>query len=259
MLKALIFDMDGTLAETERHGHRVAFNLAFRQAGLDWFWDETLYGELLRVSGGKERLRFFIETRRPAFRPPSGETLDAYIDRLHALKTDHFVELIERGVIPLRPGVADLIMEARAAGLRLAIATTGTPVSVMALLRAHLAPEWFELIAAGDIVPRKKPAPDIYLHVLAKLELPARECLALEDSEHGLKAALGAGIPTVVTVNPYTRGEDFAGAALVTENLAHPWPPLQVAPRCRSLEGSGRLTLKTLRALHARSLDLLPA
>lgn len=220
-LQALIFDVDGTLADTERDGHRVAFNLAFAEAGIDWRWDEALYGELLAVTGGKERMRHHVERHCPAFAAQPG--FDALVQRLHAAKTRHYVRLVEHGELPLRPGVARLIAEARAAGLRLAIATTTTPKNVSALLRATLGAEaetWFTAIGAGDIVPAKKPAPDIYHWVLQRLQLPAADCLALEDSENGLRASLGAGIPTLITSNDYTRDHDFGGALAVLPDLA---------------------------------------
>ena len=219
-LKALLFDVDGTLADTERDGHRVAFNRAFAEAGLDWNWDVALYGELLAVSGGKERIRFFIEKWRPAFELT--EDRDTFISELHRVKTRHYLELMAQGLIPLRPGVARLLNEAREAGVRLAIVTTTTPENVTALLGSTLGDasiSWFDVIAAGDIVPGKKPAPDIYLYALDKLRLDATECLALEDSDNGLRSAAGAGIGTLVTVNGYTRGQDFSGAALVVDQL----------------------------------------
>lgn len=220
-LQAIIFDVDGTLADTERDGHRVAFNLAFAEAGIDWRWDVALYGELLAVTGGKERMRYYVERHCPAFAEQAG--FDVLVQRLHAAKTRHYVRLVERGELPLRPGVARLIGEARAAGLRLAIATTTTPENVSALLRATLGAEaetWFDAVGAGDIVPAKKPAPDIYRWVLQRLQLPAADCLALEDSENGLRASLGAGIPTLITGNDYTRDHDFGGALAVLPDLA---------------------------------------
>lgn len=216
--QAIIFDVDGTLAETERDGHRPAFNRAFAEHGLAWHWDSALYGRLLDITGGKERIRHFAEHHAPAI--AARPDFAALVKKLHAAKTAHYVRLVDQGRLPLRPGIARLIGEARAAGVRLAIATTTSPQNVDALLRASLAPEsagWFEVIGAGDVVPAKKPAPDIYRWVLDRLELPAGACLAVEDSANGLHAALGAGIPTVVTVSEYSAGQDFAGASAVFE------------------------------------------
>lgn len=222
-LKALLFDVDGTLADTERDGHRVAFNRAFAEAGLDWHWGEALYGKLLKVSGGKERLRYFMDNWQPKM--DASVDTDGLVAALHRAKTRHFLELTSAGLIPLRPGVERLLREARAEGVRLAIATTTTPENVTALLSATLGEQsigWFDAIAAGDCVPRKKPAPDIYFHALKRLGLDAKECLALEDSDNGLKSSLGAGIDTLVTVNGYTEKQDFTGAAAVLSQLGEP-------------------------------------
>lgn len=221
--KALIFDVDGTLADTERDGHRVAFNLAFKNAGLDWHWDVETYGRLLEITGGKERIRYFIDEYRIPLNTP--RNLDAFIRRLHQAKTRHFVSLLKTASIPLRPGVARLLNEARAAGLRLAIATTTTPENVTTLLTATLGVEsieWFDVIAAGDVVPNKKPAPDVYLYALAQLKLTAAECIAFEDSKNGLLSSLQAGLKTVVTVNAYTREQEMADAVIVLDQLGEP-------------------------------------
>lgn len=219
--QALIFDVDGTLAETERDGHRPAFNAAFRDCGLAWHWDEQRYGALLAITGGKERIRHYATHHAPAI--AARPDFDALVGQVHRIKTAHYLRLVDQGQLPLRPGIARLINEARQAGLRLAIATTTTPANVDALLRANLGPDapgWFDVIGAGDIVPAKKPAPDIYQWVLDRLALPPSACLAIEDSEIGLKSALTAGLRCVVTVSEYTRGQDFRGAWQVLQGLA---------------------------------------
>lgn len=220
MLQALIFDVDGTLADTERDGHRVAFNMAFSESGLDWEWSEALYGELLSVTGGKERIRHYLDNYRTDVTLPGDEA--DYIANLHKTKTRFYTELLEKGAIPLRTGVRRLLDEARDAGLRLAIATTTTPVNVEALLTHTLGAEsmeWFEVIAAGDIVPAKKPAPDIYDYTLEKMGLAAEDCLAFEDSLNGILSSSAAKLKTIITVNGYTKDDDFSKASLVLDNL----------------------------------------
>lgn len=228
MLKAILFDVDGTMAETERDGHRVAFNLAFRDAGLDWNWGVDLYGALLAVTGGKERIRHFIDQYQPNY-PTVGDEA-SWIAGLHKAKTAHYLRLLAEGEIPLRPGVLRLLNEARDKGIRLAISTTTTPENVTGLLEATLGKEsidWFEVIAAGDVVPAKKPAGDIYVYALEALKLEPHECIALEDSGNGVKSALAADIPVLVTDNAYTRHDDFSGAITVVSDLGEPnAPPL---------------------------------
>lgn len=244
-LQALIFDVDGTLADTERDGHRVAFNRAFAEAGLDWDWSVELYGELLSVAGGKERIRFYLQQYRPDIQVSS----DEFIADLHATKTKHYLELLASGEIPLRPGVERLIKEAHSQGVRLAIATTSALPNVIALLERSLDPSWFEVIAAGDIVPAKKPAPDIYFYVLEKMNLKAQNCLVVEDSYHGLQASNQAGLPTIITINEYTKDHDFASALLVVNNLGEPELP------CDVLAGNDvdltYLDMKSLERLHS--------
>lgn len=252
-LNALIFDVDGTLAETERDGHRVAFNRAFADVGLDWNWSVDRYRDLLEVAGGKERIQFYLDTDRPDFQPEG--SLKDWILTLHGAKTEHYQKLVEDGLIPLRPGVKRLIQEAREQGVRLAIATTSRFDNVVALLETTLgpgSPDWFEIIGAGDVVPAKKPAPDIYFYVLDKLQLPPQECLAIEDSYQGLQAATAAGIKTIVTFNGYTQHHDFSKALLVLDHLGDPDLPFQPASQlsiASSLSTATHLTLALAREL----------
>ena len=183
MLRALVWDVDGTLAETEHDGHRIAFNQAFADEGLAWHWDEDLYRALLATTGGKERMLGWWQRVDPA--AAAAPEAAARIVRLHARKTAIYVDLVARGAVQLRPGVARLLHATREAGITLAIATTTSPDNVQALLQATLgadSPGWFACIGAGDVVPAKKPAPDIHLWVLQRLGLVAEDCLALEDS-----------------------------------------------------------------------------
>ena len=219
MDRAIIFDVDGTLAETEET-HRRAFNRAFRGAGLSWSWDQDLYRKLLAVTGGKERIRHFVEDYGAEGAPESG--LDEFIRALHASKTAAYTGMVRGGELTLRPGVEQLIAAARGQGYRLAIATTTTPANIGALLGATLGDDWeslFEAVCAGDSVPNKKPAPDVYLRALEKLDLPAANCIAIEDSRNGLLSAHRAGIRTIVTPGIYTRGERFDEAVLVIDDL----------------------------------------
>ncbi len=227
--EALIFDVDGTLAETERDGHRVAFNRAFQDFGLAWHWPVGLYGQLLRVAGGKERIRYYIE--RYQSNCPLDPPLMELVAGLHRAKTAHFKALLEADVIPLRPGVIRLLDEARRHRVRLAIATTSAKDAVLPLLERLLgptSPTWFEVIAAGDMVAAKKPAPDIYNLVVELMGLRRDRCLVIEDSQQGLEAALAAGLTTVVTVNDYTRYQSLEGAALVINHLGEPYLPFEV-------------------------------
>jgi len=250
VLQALIFDVDGTLADTERDGHRVAFNAAFAEAGLDWVWDVERYGRLLAVTGGKERIRRFMDEEGVALGP--NRDPDDFVAGLHRAKTRHYVALLETGAIPLRCGVARLLREAREAGVRLAIATTTTPENVSALLRFSGEPgmeDWFDVIAAGDVVPNKKPAPDIFVLALEQLGLGARKCVALEDSDNGVRSALGAGLGAlVVTESTYTQGQDFRGAPMVLDCLGEPDEPARAL--VGDLGGAAFLDLAALERLH---------
>ncbi len=250
-LEALIFDVDGTLADTERDGHRVAFNQAFDEAGLGWDWTVELYGELLQVTGGKERIRLYVEKFLEDFE--LDEDVTEFSARLHKRKTHFYLELLQSGAIPLRPGVERLINEAREAGLRLAISTTTTPENVTYLLTATLGKkslDWFEVIAAGDIVPAKKPAPDIYTWAMEQMNISPEVCLAFEDSLNGVKSSLAADLKTLITVNGYTKDDDFTGAVLVLDQYGEPNAPFKV------LEGDAgdftHVNIDMLKALHSR-------
>jgi len=254
VLQALLFDVDGTLADTERDGHRPAFNHAFADAGLDWDWSPELYGELLAVTGGKERIRFYLDKYNRGFRYDGD--LDALIASLHKAKTVHYTRMLAEGAIPLRPGVRRLILEARAAGLRLAVATTTTPENVTALLKHALHPEstaWFEVIAAGDVVPAKKPDPAIYRYAMEKMGLDPLQCIAFEDSHNGILASRGAGLATIIAVNGYTQDDDFEGAAIVLDHWGEPGQPFTV--RQGDALGHDHLTLDLVRKLHAVGQD----
>jgi len=219
-IKAIIFDVDGTLADTE-DAHRRAFNKAFAESHLDWNWDVALYGKLLKITGGKERINFFITSYLPNFQKPAD--YDGFIKNLHQLKTAHYTAMLREGRIPLRPNIKRLITEAKNAGLKLAIATTTSPENVATLLQQGLGEHGealFDVIGCGDIVPHKKPAPDIYDWVLQRLNLDAADCIALEDSENGLRSSLAAGVKTFVTTNHYTSKQDFSGAASVFDDLS---------------------------------------
>ena len=223
-MRALIFDCDGVLVDTERDGHRVAFNQAFGRAGLAIEWDVELYGELLRIAGGKERMRHYFESHGW----PAGVTdQDGFLAEMHKTKTAIFADLIARGGLPLRAGVLRVIDEAIAARVRLGVCTTSNPKSIDAVLDL-MGPERkakFEFVLAGDIVSRKKPDPAIYELARQKLNLPASDCIVIEDSRNGLLAAVGAGLPCFITTSTYTVDEDFSGAVGIAPELGDPPRP----------------------------------
>ncbi|HEX8011153.1 MAG TPA: HAD-IA family hydrolase [Casimicrobiaceae bacterium] len=247
-LEALIFDFDGTLADTEET-HRQAFNDAFLRFGLKWEWPKPLYRELLKVSGGKERISRYIGTLPLSLDDKA--QLRRLVPALHRTKTQLYAELIADGRCPLRPGVARLFGEARAAGARLSIVSTSASANVDALLARHLGRSWvwqFHSIVSADLVQHKKPAPDIYELALSTLGLPADRCVAFEDSLNGVRAAKAAGLFTVVAASQWTLGEDFTGADLELSHLGdaqHPLPPAQAAA-----VGGPWLGLAELTALH---------
>ncbi len=218
-LEALIFDVDGTLADTEEV-HRLSFNAAFKRLELGWHWDRTEYRRLLRTAGGKERLAAFIDERLAG--DAARESMLARVPEIHAEKTRLFGAAMRAGAVAARPGVFSLLSESRAAGLRMAIASTTSPQNVHALLESVFG--WrkelsFDVIACGDAVPHKKPAPDIYVLALEKLGVAPGAAIAFEDSELGLRSANAAGVWTVITPTFWTSGDDFGAAGLVRTSL----------------------------------------
>ncbi|MBE0625721.1 MAG: HAD-IA family hydrolase [Burkholderiales bacterium] len=248
-IRALIFDVDGTIADTEET-HRQAFNAAFLEHDLAWDWGQREYAELLRTSGGKERIAVYIESLR--LEPQEKARLRRMVQLIHASKTRIYGELIADGRAPLRPGVARLIGEARAAGVRLGIASTTTSANVSALIGAQFGADawnWFEALACGDVVSNKKPAPDIYTRALGMLRLPASDCIAFEDSVNGLVSAKAAGLYTVVTPTAWSEGQDYSGADLLLRSLGDADAPLADEDARRA--GGPYLTLERLQQLHA--------
>jgi len=215
-LKALIFDVDGTLANTEQGGHLRAFNEAFKLLNMDWHWDDATYENLLQVTGGKERITHYMNH----YSSPMNKLLNkADIAKIHQLKTDIFIAYVAQGCVTIRTGVVRLVEEAIECGLRLAIATTTSLKNVEAILASSGMSSKFEVIGAGDVVKNKKPAGDIYQYVLDELKLSAGECIVFEDSAVGFASASAVGLKTVVTLSEYTKPFAFAGALVVVDHL----------------------------------------
>jgi len=247
---AMIFDVDGTLADTERDGHRPAFNRAFADAGLDWNWSVEEYGRLLRITGGKERMRAYMQD--DPIKNKDINQIDELITGLHEAKNRYYGDIVRSGGIALRPGVERLLLEAREQGIRLTIATTTTRSNVVALLEANLgfdSLDWFDIIATADEVPDKKPSPAVYNYVLEGLGLGASDCLALEDSQNGLRSAQAANLPTLVTINGYTRNDALESAELIIDQFGEPDAPMQIIGGVwaqRLKEGTAYIDLKAL-------------
>lgn len=222
MLRALIFDVDGTLADTER-AHLAAFNHAFSEMGMGWVWDEALYTELLDVSGGKERILHYWQTVQPGVRELGAMALSDTVNRLHELKTAAYESAVNDGAVVLRPGVLALMDDGLQQGLQLAIATTTSPVNIAALLRRAVGTDWrlnFTAIGDASTAPIKKPHPQVYLQMLSQLRLPAAHCLAFEDSSNGLRSATSAGLVTLITPTAFTAHHDFAAAMRVVPDMS---------------------------------------
>ena len=246
MWRALIWDADGTLAETERDGHLVAFNQAFAAMGLPWRWDDKRYGQLLEVTGGRERLLFDMSSRADA--PGGAAEREALAAELHRLKNARYADLVAHGAINLRPGVRELLDDCTSVGLPMAIATTTSRVNLQALMSATLGARWQHRFAAtlcAEDAPRKKPDPQVYQRTLAELGMAAGEALAIEDAPAGVSAASAAGLSVIATRSHYFANADLCGAQAVGPGLHRTagWSP--APPQAAE---NGRISLTTLQA-----------
>lgn len=230
-LKALLFDVDGTLADTEPQGHLPAYNRAFRDLGLEWKWSKTLYRQLLLQPGGRERIDYYLQQHDPDLglhKDEIDKDRDAWVNAVHQVKSKHFRSRLKSGRVPLRPGVARLMREAADAGLQLAIVTNASKATLNPFLTHTLGADlrqYIDVIVSGEDVADKKPAPDIYLQACERLGCTPADCIALEDSAVGLQAARRAGVAVVVTVNADTQRQDFSEAMLVVDHLGEPGQP----------------------------------
>jgi len=220
-IKAVLFDQDGVIIDTERDGHRVSFNMTFKEFGFTDEWDVEYYHELLQVGGGKERMKHHWKTRGFS-KPMNEEEIDALVPQMHKRKTALFVELIESGKLPLRPGVQRFMKEAMDAGLKVGICTTSNEKAAKAIAEKMLPDIHFDILLAGDVVKNKKPDPEIYLLALETLALKPEEAMVVEDSKNGVKASKAAGIRTIVTYNGYTEDEDIEAGDIIVSCLGDP-------------------------------------
>jgi HAD superfamily hydrolase (TIGR01509 family) len=246
-IKAFIFDQDGVIVDTERDGHRVAFNRTFAEFGFDVEWGVEEYHELLQVGGGKERMTHYLQTKGFGVEVKP-EDVPELIQRLHRRKTDIFVELIESGALPLRPGVRRIMEEAAGLGLTLGVCTTSNERAAHAIARGLLAGIPFQFVLAGDVVQAKKPDPAIYLLALEKSGLQADQCLVFEDSHIGAVAAKAAGMHVVATTNLYTENEDLSMADLAVNCLG------EVDGPHAEIRSGGRKPALADGCVHARDL-----
>jgi beta-phosphoglucomutase-like phosphatase (HAD superfamily) len=247
-IKGLIFDVDGTLADTEE-AHRCSFNRAFEQHGLAWHWSADEYARLLKVTGGKERIGAYVDSL--PMDVAERHALKAQIPAIHQTKTDNYTQMVGEGQVPLREGVVHLIDEAKRAGVSVSIATTTSLANIEALLTVNLGPgalDSFSVIGAAEQAQRKKPAPDVFAYVLKELQESAADCVAIEDSANGLAAAKAAGLFTVVTPSPWTRGENFESADLVLSSLGSSPHPL------RDIENRFSLARARGRRVHSNAM-----
>lgn len=254
MSRALIFDCDGVLADTERDGHLVAFNQMWREQGVNWQWNVDQYAVKLKIGGGKERIASLAKDPdfRAAFQVPAAE--DEWLDVVagwHKRKSEIFKELVMSGAMPARPGVRRLAQEAHDQGWTLAVCSTSAAASVQAVLDSVMGKALaskFAGVFAGDIVTAKKPAPDIYNHAADALTLNHRDCVVVEDSRNGLLAATAAGMACIITTNALTEHEDFSEAAFVVDSLGDPGVPARVLANRSQARPAGMVTVADLEA-----------
>ena len=250
MLGAVLWDVDGTLAETERDGHRIAFNQAFEALAVPWRWDEEHYGELLKITGGRERLLHDMQNQPLAPREPQAR--EALAARLHTLKNECYARIVASGALPLRPGVVELMSDCARAGVRMGIVTPTSRVTVGALLAPHLGTGWesaFAVIVPAQEAPRKKPDPQAYQLALERLDLPARSVIAIEDSPAGVTAARAAGVPVMVTRSYYFASQPVPGTLAAGPSLGTcaGWHPSIGG----GAEAPDRVSLAQIREWHA--------
>jgi HAD superfamily hydrolase (TIGR01509 family) len=220
-IKAAFFDQDGVIIDTERDGHRVSFNMTFKEYGFTDEWDVEYYHELLQIAGGKERMKHHWKTRGFS-RPLTEEEIDSLVKEMHKRKTALFVELIESGKLPLRPGIRRFMKELMEAGIRIGVCTTSNEQAARAITEKILSDIKFDIVLAGDVVKNKKPDPEIYNLALSKLGLTPEECFVVEDSKNGVKAAKAACMQTIVTTNHYTEKEDVEAGDVIVSSLGEP-------------------------------------
>lgn len=220
-IKAAFFDQDGVIIDTERDGHRVSFNLTFKEFGFTDEWEVDYYHELLQVAGGKERMKHHWKTKGFS-KPLTEEEIDSLVKEMHKRKTAIFVELIESGKLPLRPGIHRFMKELMEAGIKIGVCTTSNEQAAKAITEKILSDIKFDIVLAGDVVKNKKPDPEIYNLALSRLELQPEECFVIEDSKNGVKAAKAACMKTIVTTNGYTEKEDVEAGDVIVSCLGEP-------------------------------------
>ena len=247
-LKAIFFDMDGTIVDTEKDGHRVAFNEAFSRSGIKAEWSVEEYHQLLQIAGGKERMKFYFQGKgRECI--SQEKPLDELVQQLHLLKTEIFISLIETGMLPLRPGIKRIMKEANEKGIFLGVCTTSNEKAVKSIINSLLSEVRIDLILAGDVVTKKKPDPEIYLLALKKTGFSANETLVIEDSENGVIAGKEAKIKVLATVNEYTKNEDLSRADAVVTSLGNENEKTQLL--------AGNLMMKDHQMVHINDLQKL--